>query len=46
MINRYIAKWVNGIWTIFDTVNFCNCEPDLGTLKNAEAMLAGVKPKR
>jgi hypothetical protein len=35
---RFIVKFVNGIWTIFDTVEFKNCEPNLGTRKNAAAV--------
>lgn len=37
---RYVVKFVNGIWTIFDRLNFCNCEPNLGTKKFAEQLLA------
>jgi hypothetical protein len=36
---RYVVKFVNGIWTIFDRVKFTNCEPDLGTKKNADRLL-------
>ncbi len=36
---RFVTKWVNGIWTIFDRVKFQNCEPCLGTKKNAERVL-------
>ncbi len=38
---RYVVKWVNGIWTIFDRVEFKNCEPCLGLKKKAEALLKG-----
>lgn len=37
---RFVTKWVNGIWTIFDRVRFTNVEPDLGTKKNADKLLA------
>lgn len=38
---RYVTKFVNGIWTIFDRWEFKNCEPDLGTRKNADKVLKG-----
>jgi hypothetical protein len=41
---RFVAKWVNGIWTIFDRVKFTNCEPDLGTEKNALRVLNAPAP--
>jgi hypothetical protein len=37
---RYVVKWVNGIWTIFDRVEYKNCKPCLGK-KNAERVLKG-----
>lgn len=39
---RYVVKFVNGIWTIFDRVEFKNCEPCLGTKKNAERVWKGA----
>lgn len=36
---RFEHRFVNGIWTIFDHVRFTNCEPDLGTEKNAVRLL-------
>jgi hypothetical protein len=36
---RYVVKFVNDIWTIFDTHEFRNCEPDLGSKEAAEALL-------
>lgn len=36
---RFEVRFVNGIWTIFDRVNFVNCEPCLGTYKNALRVL-------
>jgi len=36
---RFIVKFINGIWTIFDTVRFINMEPCLGTQKNALRLL-------
>lgn len=38
---RYIVKWVNGAWTIFDRFEFKNCEPNLGTEKNALRVFQG-----
>lgn len=38
---RYTAKWVNGIWTIFDRWTFRNCEPGLPSEKAARALLGG-----
>lgn len=36
---RYTAKFVNGIWTIFDRWTFRNCEPGLASEKAAKALL-------
>jgi hypothetical protein len=36
---RYVVKFVNDIWTIFDTHEYRNCEPDLGSEEAAKALL-------
>lgn len=36
---RFVKKFVNGIWTIFDRLKFMNVEPNLGTEKNADRLL-------
>jgi hypothetical protein len=41
--NRFVIRFVNGIWTIFDRIEFKNCEPNLGTYKNAERVLHSVR---
>jgi hypothetical protein len=38
---RYVIKFVNGILTIFDRLEYKNCEPDLFTMKNASKILNG-----
>lgn len=38
---RYVVKFVNGIWTIFDRWTFRNCEPGLASEKAARALLEG-----
>ncbi len=38
---RFEAKFVNGIWTIFDRWTFRNCEPGLASEKAALALLGG-----
>lgn len=37
---RFILKWVNSTWVIFDRVRFINCET-FGTRKEAERVLNG-----
>lgn len=36
---RYVVRFVNGIWTIFDRWTFRNCEPGLPSEKAAKALL-------
>jgi hypothetical protein len=36
---RYVVKFVNGIWTIFDRWTFRNCEPGLPSEKAALELL-------
>jgi hypothetical protein len=36
---RYVKKFVNGIWTIFDRLYFTNVEPNMGTEKNVDRVL-------
>lgn len=38
---RYEVAFSNGIWTIFDNLEYRNCEPDLRTHKAALELLHG-----
>lgn len=39
-MRRYVKKWINGYWVIFDRQNFENCQTCLSS-KHADHLLRG-----